>query len=105
MGPIYYAKGNFLAELGREHREITQYNGIPIVLPPGYPFGADKNFFLSFGRGLFCVSSLAQQDQPSRTDCALQGFGRQGYFGARIRVSTRWLDDYPAACTQLLPAH
>ena len=49
MGHIYDAKGNFLAELGREHREITQYNGIPIVLRQAILSAEDKNFFSHSG--------------------------------------------------------
>jgi len=49
MGHIYDAKGNFLAELGRERREITQYNSIPVVLRQAILSAEDKNFFSHSG--------------------------------------------------------
>jgi penicillin-binding protein 1A len=49
MGHVYDAKGRVLAELGREHREITQYEGIPIVLRQAILSAEDKNFFSHSG--------------------------------------------------------
>ena len=49
MGHIYDAKGRVLAELGRERREITQYQGIPVVLRQAILSAEDKNFFSHSG--------------------------------------------------------
>jgi penicillin-binding protein 1A len=49
MGHIYDAKGHVLAELGRERREITQYQGIPVVLRQAILSAEDKNFFSHSG--------------------------------------------------------
>jgi penicillin-binding protein 1A len=48
-GRIYDAKGQLLAELGKEHREITPYNGIPAVLREAILSAEDKNFFSHSG--------------------------------------------------------
>jgi penicillin-binding protein 1A len=49
MGHVYDAKGRVLAELGRERREITQYEGIPVVLRQAILSAEDKNFFSHSG--------------------------------------------------------
>jgi penicillin-binding protein 1A len=49
MGHVYDAKGHVLAELGRERREITQYEGIPVVLRQAVLSAEDKNFFSHSG--------------------------------------------------------
>ena len=49
MGHVYDAKGHVLAELGRERREITQYEGIPVVLRQAILSAEDKNFFSHSG--------------------------------------------------------
>ncbi len=49
MGHVYDANGHVLAELGRERREVIQYEGIPIVLREAILSAEDKNFFYHSG--------------------------------------------------------
>src|ERR1017187_5848643 len=49
MGHVYDEKGHVLAELGRERREIIQYEGIPVVLREAILSAEDKNFFSHSG--------------------------------------------------------
>jgi penicillin-binding protein 1A len=49
MGHVYDAKGHVLAELGRERREVIQYEGIPVVLREAILSAEDKNFFSHSG--------------------------------------------------------
>ena len=49
MGHIYDAKGHVLAELGKERREVIQYDDIPVVLREAILSAEDKNFFSHSG--------------------------------------------------------
>lgn len=49
MGHIFDANGHVLIELGREHREITQYDDIPEVLRNAILSAEDRNFFSHWG--------------------------------------------------------
>jgi len=49
MGHIYDANGHVLIELGRERREIIQYQNIPDVLREAILSAEDENFFSHAG--------------------------------------------------------
>jgi penicillin-binding protein 1A len=49
MGHVYDANGHVLAELGRERREVIQYESIPVVLREAILSAEDKNFFTHSG--------------------------------------------------------
>lgn len=45
MGYIFDANGHVLIELGKEHREVVQYDGIPEILRHAILSAEDRNFF------------------------------------------------------------
>ena len=49
MGHIFDSNGRVLIELGKEHREIIQYDDIPEVLRHAILSAEDKNFFSHWG--------------------------------------------------------
>jgi penicillin-binding protein 1A len=49
MGNIFDANGHVLIELGKEHREIIQYDDVPEVLRNAILSAEDRNFFSHWG--------------------------------------------------------
>jgi penicillin-binding protein 1A len=78
MGHVYDAKGQVLAELGRERRESIQYNDIPVVLREAILSAEDKNYFSHSGVDYTAFPRLLSKTNVPALIARVTGVHRNG---------------------------